>query len=317
MIGRPAMRMAAVAGARRRGNAVAAHGRWTPVAMRWKRAFRVALAARQPAVAAAFALSLAQSLHLHFHSRLAWAHVGAASRDRVARDAGGPRAQQQDAAALAPPACMVASPAAPHGRPMTARRDSVARMAANRAPRARVLEPQAPARHEPAPHPFALPSRLAPMARAALSPSRLARTALHAPEERVFARRATRFGALATPPAQRLPGAAPASTAPPAKAREAAPLARPAELYWPRLDPSHLDAAIASPGRARAASAPGRAGFDAAARSANATAPAAAAAPAPAPAAPLLDHAAIDRLAEDVIRRVERHVRIERERRGL
>jgi hypothetical protein len=30
-----------------------------------------------------------------------------------------------------------------------------------------------------------------------------------------------------------------------------------------------------------------------------------------------LDRAAVDRLAEDVIRRVERHVRIERERRGV
>jgi hypothetical protein len=48
-----------------------------------------------------------------------------------------------------------------------------------------------------------------------------------------------------------------------------------------------------------------------------------AAAPAPLPAAaiapvfPALDPAAADRLAEDVVRRVERRLRIERERRGL
>lgn len=44
--------------------------------------------------------------------------------------------------------------------------------------------------------------------------------------------------------------------------------------------------------------------------------PAPAAAPSPPAATPRLDAAFVDRLAEDVIRRVEKRARIERERRG-
>jgi hypothetical protein len=93
-------------------------------------------------------------------------------------------------------------------------------------------------------------------------------------------------------------------------------LARMPELTWrtPQRQLGEAEAPVVTSAKALAAAFPERT------HAAMSAAQAAASPPAPAaakPGAAALDRAQMDRLAEDVIRRVERRVRIERERRGL